>query len=71
MKKSEIMVSMPMTTYDELLLYKTKYNDLISNIQKCFDTTQNIITFDTNKSLSLSKEFLQTRFQDRNIIKTE
>lgn len=71
MKKSEIMVSMPMNSYEELLEYKKQYEDLVAEIRKCFDTTQEIITFDTNKSFVLSKKYLLPRFQDKTIIKTE
>lgn len=71
MKKSEIMVSMPMNSYEELLEYKKQYEDLVAEIRKCFDTTQEIITFDTNKSFVLSKKHLLPRFQDKTIIKTE
>ena len=34
MKKSEITVSMPMTTYEELSLYKDKFYKLLDEIRK-------------------------------------
>lgn len=32
MKKSEMMVSMPMTTYEEFMGYREKYNKLLNDI---------------------------------------
>ena len=75
MKKSEIMVSMPMSTYDELLAYKKEYEKLINDIRGCFNydyfATENRIDFNVNQALELSKEFLSNRYKIANIIKTE
>ena len=75
MKKSEIMVSMPMSTYDELLAYKKQYEKLINDIRGCFNfdyfATENRIDFDTNKALELGKDYLPNRCKIANIIKTE
>lgn len=75
MKKSEIMVSMPMTTYEELLSYKENMQKLTDNILACFNyefaVTENRLEFDTNKALKLAKHLLPVRFQNKSIIKTE
>ena len=75
MKKSEIMVSMPMTTYEELLAFKKEYENLCNKIRGCFNfdyfATEDRIDFDTNKALNLGREFLPNRCKIANIIKTE
>ena len=72
MKKSEIMVSMPMTTYEELMNFKNEYTNLCSKIRLCFDcSNQNIIAFDTNKAFDLCKKYLPDRYNQANFIKTE
>lgn len=75
MKKSEIMVSMPMTTYEELIQFKQQYFDLIDEIKTCFKmdyfNKENTIAFDTNDALRLCKGFLPDRYKNANFIKTE
>ena len=75
MKKSEIMVSMPMNTYEELLAFKKEYTDLCNKIRSCFNfdylVTENRIDFNVNKALELAKEHLPNRCKIANIIKTE
>ena len=61
MKKSEIMVSMPMTTFEELSSYKDRFFDLLNEIKDCYDTTlfdnymDTIISLDVKKLIKLSK----------------
>ena len=38
-KKSTIEVSMPLLTYEELIDYKQKYEELRKQIESCFDCT--------------------------------
>lgn len=75
MKKSEMMVSMPMNSYEELLAFKKEYTDLCNKIRACFNfdyfATENRIDFDTNKALELGKGYLPNRCKIANIIKTE
>ena len=75
MKKSEMLVSMPMNTYEELLAYKKQYEELCNKIRDCFNydylVSENRIDFDVNKALKLSKEYLPNRCKIANIIKTE
>lgn len=75
MKKSEMQVSMPMTSYEELLSWKERYNGLVGNIMLCFNfdfaETENRIDFDVNKALELCREYLPFKFKNVNVIKTE
>jgi len=76
MKKSEIMVSMPMSTYDELVNYKKEYESIVSKMRECFDNlsileSQKVINFDVNKAFCLCKSFLPDRYKNANFNKTE
>lgn len=75
MKKSEIHVSMPMTSYEEMLLWKDKYNALVGDIVKCFNLdfaeTENRIDFNVNLALELCREYLPFKFKNASIVKTE
>ena len=76
MKKSEIMVSMPMPSYEELINYKKEYQDIVSKMRECFDgvdmfNPQKIINFDVNKAFTLCKSYLPDRFKNANFAKTE
>lgn len=71
MKKSEINVSMPMTTYEELMNFRTLYTELCSKIRLCFTIGSNIISFDTTKAFNLCKEFLPDRYNNANFNKIE
>lgn len=73
MKKSEINVSMPMTTYEELMNFRTLYTELCSKIRLCFTIGSNeaIISFDTTKALNLCKKFLPDRYNNANFNKIE
>ncbi len=58
MKKSEMNVSMPFTTYEELMDYKEKYinlkNDVCSLLSKTLDEGIDY-NFDVKKALDLAK----------------
>lgn len=64
MKKSEMTVSMPLTTWEEYESYKTKYNELTKKLASCFDDSlikagaSQSVDFDVKKSLSICREFL-------------
>lgn len=68
MKKSEIMVSMPMTTFEELEQYKKKYQELQDELKSCFNTqlvdtaVSNSINFDVKKALNLAKKTLSPKY---------
>ena len=59
MKKSEILVSMPMTTYDELELYKNKFENITNELKSCIDTqpydsgVSTMLNFDVSKALEI------------------
>lgn len=69
MKKSEITVSMPMTTFEELNSYKDKYYELLNEIRNCYDTklfdnnVDTIISLDVKKLIKLSKSKLNIKYQ--------
>ena len=64
MKKSEMTVSMPLTTWEEYESYKTKYNELTKKLASCFDDSlikagaSQSVDFDVKKSLAICREFL-------------
>lgn len=69
MKKSEITVSMPMTTFEELNSYKDKFYELLNEIRNCYDTKlfdnnmDTIISLDVKKLIKLSKSKLNIKYQ--------
>lgn len=69
MKKSEITVSMPMTTFEELNCYKDKFYELLNEIRNCYDTKlfdnnmDTIISLDVKKLIKLSKSKLNIKYQ--------
>ena len=68
MKKSEIMVSMPMTTFEELEQYKKKYQELQDELKSCFNTqlvdtaVSNSINFNVEKALNIAKKTLSSKY---------
>lgn len=73
MKKSEITVSMPMTTFEELEQYKKKLLELQAELKSCFDTTafdvgnETFINFDIKKALNIAKKTLSVKYNGINI----
>lgn len=73
MKKSEITVSMPMTTYEEFSSYKDKFYKLLDEIRNCYDTrlfdnnTDTMISLDVKKLIKLSKSKLNMKYQNANL----
>lgn len=73
MKKSEIMVSMPMTTYEELSSYKDRFFNLLNEIKDCYDTVlfdnnaDTIITLDVQKLIKLSKSKLNPKYKNADL----
>lgn len=68
MKKSEMTVSMPMTTFDEFMELKRKYSELQDELKSCFDTTafdsglESFIDFDVKKALDTAKKTLSIKY---------
>ena len=68
MKKSEIQVSMPMTTFEELNKYKEKYQQLHDELNSCFYTQrfdmglESSIDFDVIKALNIAKKTLSGKY---------
>lgn len=74
MKKSEITVSMPITTYEEFIKIKEKYESLVRHIIECYDTNNHKINpaepirFDSEKAIAIFKEFLPYTCRDVEIV---
>ena len=64
MKKSEMTVSMPLTTWEEYETYKKKYAELTERLSACFDDSllraggSQSADFDARKSLEICREFM-------------
>lgn len=71
MKKSEITVSMPLTTFQELNAIKENYETLLQSLIKCFDLKGDPAEFNALGAFVLSKKLLPGRHQDRNFIIVE
>ena len=73
MKKSEILVSMPMTTYEELELYKNKFENLTNELKSCIDTqlydlgVSTTLNFDVSKALEICKKTLSIKYSNIDI----
>ena len=73
MKKSEILVSMPMTTYEELELYKNKFENLTNDLKSCIDTqlydlgVSTTLNFDVSKALEICKKTLSIKYSNIDI----
>ena len=73
MKKSEILVSMPMTTYDELELYKNKFENITNELKSCIDTqpydsgVSTMLNFDVSKALEICKKTLSIKYSNIDI----
>ena len=70
MKKSEITVSMPMTSYEELIYFKNIYHQLVKKLTDCYNTNlfdnnvEKNIQFDFRKCEKITKEFISSKYQD-------
>lgn len=64
MKKSEMTVSMPLTTWEEYESYKKNYAALTKSLADCFDDSllkagaSTSLIFDAKKALAACKQFL-------------
>ena len=73
MKKSEILVSMPMTTYEELELYKNKFENITNGLKSCIDTqlydsgVSTMLNFDVSKALEICKKTLSIKYSNIDI----
>ena len=73
MKKSELTVTMPMTSFEELEMYKTKYFELLDELKSCFNTqlvdskVANCINFETSKALKIAEKALPLKYKGINI----
>lgn len=66
MKKSEMMVTMPMSAYEELMKYKGMYEGLTKDLADCFDKVElnggTNVYFFVGKSLKVAERFKPTIF---------
>ena len=71
MKKSEMTVSMPLTTWEEYENYKKKYAELTEKLGNCFDgslvQSQNLVYFDVNSAQKICREFMPYALQNADI----
>lgn len=73
MKKSEMTISMPLTTWEEYEAYKKRYAELTESLSKCFDGSlfqtgaSQSIDFDVKKALAVCKEHLPYSMQNADI----
>ena len=73
MKKSEMTVSMPLTTWEEYEEYKKRYIALTERLAACFDDTlfksggSQSVEFDSAKSLEICREYLPYSMQKADI----
>ena len=73
MKNSEITVSMPMTSYEELIYFKNIYYQLVKELVNCYNTNlfdnnvEKNIQFDFRKCEKITKEFISSKYQDVNV----
>lgn len=73
MKKSDMAVTMPLPTFEEYESYKSKYNELIERLAKCFDSSllkagaSQAVDFDVRKALEVCREFLPYSLENADI----
>ena len=73
MKKSEIMVSMPMITSEELESHKNKFENLTNELKSCIDTqpydsrVSTMLNFDVSKALEICKKTLSIKYSNIDI----
>ena len=73
MKKSEILVSMPMTTYEELELYKNKFENITNELKSCIDTqpydsgVSTMLNFNVDEALEICKKTLSIKYSNIDI----
>lgn len=73
MKKSEITVTMPISAYEELMLIKTKYENIAKQLSECYDLNNfkinpaEPIRFDFEKAESITRKFLPYSCKDARI----
>lgn len=73
MKKSEMTVSMPLTTWEEYEGYKDRYSALVKRLAGCFDDSlakagaSQSVDFDVKKSLDICRDFMPYSMQDSDI----
>jgi len=75
MRQSEHKVSIPYLDYKELLDFRDKYNQLISDIRSCFDTSlhdidkQEPIHFRADVAIkNLGRKYLANKYKDSVIL---
>lgn len=73
MKKSDMTVSMPMTSYEELICFKNKYYQLLAELAECYNTNlfdnnvEKNIHFNFRKCEKIAKEFISSKYRNVNV----
>ena len=74
MKKSEIKVTMPLSTFEEFTRCKTLYDDLKRNLADCYDLSlftfnkAEPIRFDSVKAEKIAHSYLASNAKDATVI---
>lgn len=68
MKRSELTVTMSMTTFDELMDYKNRYMKLRDELDSTIKINGQEYEFDVTKALKIVKEISHTP-EDSNIVR--
>lgn len=75
MKKSQMTVSMPMSTYDELMGYREKYNKLLNDVLGFFNydfaVSERRLEFKVDEAVLFCKKLLPSCYLDFPINKVE
>ena len=71
MKKTEMTVSMPLTSYNEYEEYKSRYEEIVSALAECFDASltasNGVVDFDARKALEICKRFMPFSMREADI----
>ena len=67
MKKSEMTVTMPLTSFNEYEAVKDRYTELVKNLSALFTGSESFVSFDATKALSLCRKFIPYQFEKADI----
>lgn len=67
MKQSEMLITMPLTTYNELLFYKNEFERLSKEISDCFTPTDNNLQLNLKQLLDIAKNKLPIKYKNFDI----
>lgn len=72
MKKSEMTVSMPLTSFNEYEEIRRSFEELKKEMSECFDSRPYLgagcVDFDTKKALEICRKFIPYKYADYDIV---